>query len=397
MFTKVEISDHLNERLAKVVEPIVENIEKKSLIEISGNRAVILCEKDILRTLTKMNSKNDDRLIWEMVAREVYKCEQTAPLSAYLFLCELLGRSMSISQSRKMNSNDLQEVCKSFLGDALGNAFFNALNLSGPNATMMVEEIDGQSLVKTSDCVEVAASIPGEFGENFELRNVNFFTFDGIVEKVSDINRLLEDLVEKDEPAIILARGFGYEVVSTLLHNWRNKKLKVIPVSIAGDPMDQFLFMDIPDILGGNRIGIDDIWKERAKPVDHIEVEKGKIILNDPKISKASNRVSKKIIDDSPPNPASKEWAMSRARKISSRKITIFLGKEFGDLRGLVKDRIQSLVRFVLFARKFGVSIVNMSGNDIILPSLSITEAKKSSSSFAEIINNTKVIVSHDK
>jgi len=397
MFSKVEISNNLKDNVKVIADSIVKNIKNETLIEVSNNRAILLSEEDCLRAISKMSVDNSKRILWEMISREAYKCEQASPFSSFLFLCELAEKEIEKKVSKKMTAEALSEICRDLLGENLGKAFFDAISISGPNAIIQVEETSGQTFIKMNDCIEIAASIPGEFGEKIELRDVNFFTFDGVIEKVADINRLLEDLSQKDEAGILLARGFGYEVVSTLLYNWRTKKLKVIPASISGDLLDNFLFIDIPNVLGGNRIGLDDIWKERAGCIDQIEIEKGKIIINDAKLSRSSNAISKKIIDDSPQDPSSKEWASMRARRISSRKIVISLGREFGGLKGLVKDRIQLLVRFILFSRKHGISIVNLMGKDIIIPSHSLCEAKKSANSFVEIINNTKVTVSYDK
>lgn len=397
-FAKVEFfGSSLEDKVKNIAKSILEKIESDSLLEIASDRAIVLKENDILRVLSKMNVDENQRILWEMTAREAYKAEQSAAFSSYLFLNEISGVTSQEVFSRKMNSLDLQEISEKLLGKSLGGSLVDSLKAAGPNAILEVEEIDGQTFIRTEDCVEVSTSIPGEFGEKLELRDVNFFTFDGIIERVSEINRLLEEVSQRDETAIILARGFGYEVISTLLHNWRLKKLKIIPASVSGNPMDNFLFIDLPEIVGGNRIMIDDIWKERPELIEMIEIEKGKIIIRDSKISKNANLYSKKIIEESSSNPSAREWAAIRARKISSRKITVYLGKEYGELKGIVKDRLQSLIRFILFSRKDGISLVKTRKNDIIIPSKSFAEAKRSAASFMDVMKNTKVIIKNDK
>jgi hypothetical protein len=397
-FAKVEIfKESLQENSANIAKSILEKIETSSLIEISGNRAILLNENDSLRVLSKMTPLENERILWGMIARETYKVEQSFPFSSFVFLSEIANNSILEVSSSKLRSKDLKEIGISLLGKSLGLSIVESLIAAGPNAIVDVEEIDGQTFIKVDDCLEIRASVPGEFGEKIELRSVNFFTFDGIIEKVSEINRLLEDLSSKDEPSIILARGFGYEVVSTLLHNWRLKKLKVIPATILGDPLDNFLFIDLPEIIKGNRIFVDDIWNERAEMIDLIEIENNKITIFDPRKSIQANLVSKKIIEESSSNPEMREWAQMRARKMSSRKITIYLGREYGGLRGIVKDRIQSLIRFVLFSRKDGISLVKIQNKNIILPSQSLIEAKKAAKSFVNTMKTTKAIIQNDK
>lgn len=66
----------------------------------------------------------------------------------------------------------------------------------------------------------------------WEFSNVKVLCVDGFIDKVSEIDKLLQKSFETKQPMIIFALGYHEEVMSTILLNTAQKRFNILPVKI---------------------------------------------------------------------------------------------------------------------------------------------------------------------
>ena len=71
--------------------------------------------------------------------------------------------------------------------------------------------------------------------KKWERNDVACLIVDGLVEKVSELDRVLVSISKTKQPTVIFARGFSEDVVATLLANFMKETLDIIPVIVPYD------------------------------------------------------------------------------------------------------------------------------------------------------------------
>lgn len=385
----IKLDTNLYENVKQISKSFVEQINKKRLVLPLKNRLIVLDSNDVLRAVSEFVPKNEkDRIAQNILIRTLYHAEQQCHGAAWLLLNQIAESKITTQYCCKLNKNTLKDACEKSLGDNLGDAFFHALEHGGPAATINVENEGKGTYIRISDELVLPGTYPVEFGENVTLDEVFVVVFDGVIEKISEINRLLEELNQKDQAALIFARGYGYEVVSTLLHNWRIGKLKVIPVSANIDTISEFAFFDLPKVLSDEPQFVNQIPKlEDLEPVNVASLKLGRIAIQDRDVSKRCQKVSSEILKEINEMKGSTKWIIERTKKISSRCITINVGEDQGESSGILTDRINSIVRFIADARIQGVANVSINNEEYIVCKKAMTITKSINHSFAETLN----------
>ena len=114
---------------------------------------------------------------------------------------------------------------------------------------------------------------------------VNVIVIDGIVENVSEINNLLEMSSKNIDPTILVARGFGDDVLQTLYVNMQRKTLNVMPVKLTGDERGINDYVDISVVSKTDPVSylkgdlISKIDYNDVSSVEKVEVRPGKITI----------------------------------------------------------------------------------------------------------------------
>jgi chaperonin GroEL (HSP60 family) len=113
----------------------------------------------------------------------------------------------------------------------VANMVLEAVNLSGLEGNIVpshshkgysVELVSGYNFN-----VSTYPQISSENGGRWERRNVRVLVIDGVVEKESEIHNIFTRAYEEDEPLLLVARGYGEEVIATIM---ANKKLDICPI-----------------------------------------------------------------------------------------------------------------------------------------------------------------------
>ena len=91
-----------------------------------------------------------------------------------------------------------------------------------------------------------------ENNSKWEASEVKCVCIDGIIESVSEIHHILEKLNSLQQPAVLFARGFSMEVISTLSVNARRGTLNVAPVVVGYTIEHANTLKDIAIACGGD-------------------------------------------------------------------------------------------------------------------------------------------------
>ena len=88
----------------------------------------------------------------------------------------------------------------------------------------------------------------------FEIFNPEIFMIEGAPATLSEIEGLIYRHVESQRPIVLIARHFPEEVSATLATNWRNGKLKILPIVYGEDLSSINLAADIIAVAGGELV-----------------------------------------------------------------------------------------------------------------------------------------------
>jgi hypothetical protein len=204
---------------------------------------------------------------------------------------------------------------------------------------------------------------------------VSIIVIDGIIESVSEINNLLENASKNVEPMIIVARGFGDDVLQTLYVNMQRKTLNVFPVKLLNDEVSINSFVDMSVVsktepvsyLKGNLISA--INYDEISVIEKAEVRNGKLVLINRAAAGAVYRHLERLRKDVDRKKESLDaMAMEmlnniitgRMKSLSGRSIELTLSKDITtkDTHEL-KVEIDGAFRTIPTARDFGMVDVN--------------------------------------
>lgn len=80
--------------------------------------------------------------------------------------------------------------------------------------------------------------------------DVKCLIIDGVIEKISEIDSLLQRCNNEKRPMVIFARGFDRDVTATLRVNYVRKTLNVIPITVEFDLETVNVLLDIATVVG---------------------------------------------------------------------------------------------------------------------------------------------------
>lgn len=186
------------------------------------------------------------------------------------------------------NKKDLTEVIKV------------AVDLAGMEGNITVEE--NESIAAKNFVIEK------RFGYNFksietppglisptkfwEFSDVKIMCVDGFIDRVSEIDKILQKSYETKIPLIIFAMGFHEEVMSTILLNSAQKKFNIIPIKLSSNLSGLNVNNDIAVISGAKVISVVNgdlislVKYEDLITVEKVFISQNNIIINNKETTK---------------------------------------------------------------------------------------------------------------
>jgi hypothetical protein len=273
-----------------------------------------------------------------------------------------------------------------------GRHLTEAISLGGGQAVLSVRETSAGSFTLVSNSIDMPVAGVAEFGTEVLLSDCKFLAYDGVIERISEINFLLESSISTGSPLAIYARGYGYEVVSTLLHNWRNKRLRVLPLTPANDPQN-FWFADLPYVTCVEPITSSLQNWDNLHSIGSIRITQGILSIQDQKASDRAALRRSQITREGDEIGANRALVDERAGRLSSRKIEINLGRDMGDAIGITKDRIGCLIRLHMHSRGDVLVTRSFAGSSIVIPAKSDIVGQQTASSLVKEMQTRSTVV----
>ena len=332
---------NLHRELRKISRSIVLGIERKEFRFTANNRSIALGPLDVLRILTHYSGESDiEKIACRLLLREAYLCEKKSPLGSYALIHEIVtGGSDPL---RKADQKSIKDMLDLLNESTLASAVLTGLQACGNRAQVFVEENSSeQTHVRLRGRSEFPVVSLPEFGTKIVLQECPIASFDGVIETVSEIHHILESHYESKKPLILLSRGMSTEVASVLVQNWRMGNLKVVPVTSRVDWTQEFVVRDVSACFSD-----DPLVHFREKKIELIESKD--VEIDSGFLRFESNRA---LQDDPDMNIDVVEFHESRKKWHSNRSVTILLGGDLGDYRGILKDRLSTILRFIQFSK----------------------------------------------
>ena len=160
--------------------------------------------------------------------------------------------------SRSVTEHDLQEELAKVSDDpVLSTAIWEALMVSGLEGKIHVEDGTLQNYVveqKSGYYFDVLKPFKFMLPQTniWDEPNVKVMLVDGILEKVSEIDKILNGAMDTKIPVLLIAHGFSEEVISTIKVNVDYKKFNIMPVRLAPDLDSLNVINDIAVVSGGD-------------------------------------------------------------------------------------------------------------------------------------------------
>lgn len=208
---------------ATVVSQLLDIVDRaEKLSEGGGNVAFETCTTTFLRELPKLNDHRNTAALQRLLKADL----------------DALADAMSLQAVPYKKQELYNDVVATLEGpNNLSTAVIEALNLAGIQGNVVVETSamnETLQVEKKTGYHFQGITVPAAFMQTatreWNRRNVRVLCVDGIIEKVSELDKLLTAANTTKQSMVIVAQGFSEEVLGTLQVNFTKKLLDVVPV-----------------------------------------------------------------------------------------------------------------------------------------------------------------------
>lgn len=257
-------------------------------INVALNSQGYPLNKETYHFLTKVLEPNNrvERTLYMLLFQAAYQSELLSAGSAYVairfaneFICELMKvpdlsrrnevELMAIFESMASKLNEavckyskniteealLEEIRRITDDKELCEAILQAITVCGLEGKIHIEDsISNSYVVEQKSGYFFSAVKPFKFfipqSGLWEAHNPKVMLVDGIIEQVSEIDKILNGAMETKIPVLLLAHGFSEEVISTLKVNVDHGKFNIMPVRLTTDLDSLNVLNDIAVVCG---------------------------------------------------------------------------------------------------------------------------------------------------
>ena len=152
-------------------------------------------------------------------------------------------------------------ISKTLDGPNLSAAVLQALELAGIQGNIVVEAsllTETLQVEKKTGYHFQGVTIPAAFLKNvtreWRRQNVKVLCVDGIIEKVSELDKILSEANKTKQSLVLVAQGFSEEVLGTLQVNFSRKLLDVVPVLLEPSLETLNVVNDISVVCGNSSL-----------------------------------------------------------------------------------------------------------------------------------------------
>jgi hypothetical protein len=259
-------------------------------ITVALNEQGYPLRKDTYHFLTRILQPQTrvERTLYMLLFQAAYQSELLSSGSAYLairFANEFIEQLLKSPDLLEMNEVDLlgsfdkivevykekvcqlsenmteatmqEEVFRTCEDQMLAKAIWEALHVSGLEGKIHVEDGTLSTYVveqKSGYYFDVLKPFRFMLPPNgiWEANEVKVMLVDGIIERVSELDKILNGAMETQIPVLLIAHGFSEEVVATIKANVDYNKFNVMPVRLTTDLESLNVINDIAVVSGGD-------------------------------------------------------------------------------------------------------------------------------------------------
>lgn len=350
----------------KKVNDLKDKIEEGSLVFDYGGRLIRAKPVDIIRVISQSKKSNSlDLCTKNIILNSLITMESRAPFSSHAFLDSLKEQPVSKWKTKlRVEPHEMLYLVKKSLGDGICYEIFKTIfeNASLFGTVEFKVSKEKQSFeVHSSGGKSYEGQLPMLWNEKVNnLENSKIIFIDGIIEKISEIHLLLETSSLSKSPLIIMARGFGADVVHTLSENYKTKKLNVVPFQVLEEEV-KLVENEIYSIKSDN---YRDIFKTSFEDIDnmsHVTIKKNALII----LNGSKDELSSSVI----------------------------VPQRYLDHIALIEDRINSSIVYARNISKFGLILNEL--NRPVYGRKQYEIAIKTSKKIKELIENLGCVVIH--
>lgn len=163
-------------------------------------------------------------------------------------------REFSEAITEESLKKEIEKVCDD---SVLSTAIWEAISVSGLEGKIHVEDGTLSNYVveqKSGYYFDVLKPFKFMLPANgiWEASNVKVLLIDGILERVSEIDKILNGAMTTKIPLLLIAHGFSEEVISTIKVNVDYNKFNIMPVRLTTDLESLNVINDIAVVSGGD-------------------------------------------------------------------------------------------------------------------------------------------------
>ena len=362
-----------NSNIEKIVTKVTkENIKlldrlKKGELSFNyGGRPIKATNSDIVRVVSEWPQNDLNVLtIRNIILNAVLSSEIKSAGSGVIAMSMFVRPKSRVTVKNRVELHDIMELISCSIGRGSIYSVVEAIIKEGSiNCSFTCEIGKGDKDFKVD--IQPTMKISGVPHEIFDakfnkLSNHAILVIDGSIERVSEIDRLLQSCSKEDRNLLLCARSFSPDVANTLFQNFKNKNLRVIPfkVDLSEDSKSLLLkngitFIDSESSQVLNTLHIDDL----SETYDLIYA-----------------RGSMKIING---------LGLDRHAKVE-------IPKHLKHQAGIIEDRIKYSLSVALTAARTGIVFLD---DQPMCTSQAYSVAKKTSAGLSYTIKNLGCIVS---
>ena len=193
--------------------------------------------------------------------------------------------------------------------------------------------------------------------------DISVIIIDGIVESVGEIHHLLDHFSSTKKSLLMIARGFGEEVIATLGINYNRGTLKAYPICAPLDVGSANLINDMAVIAGSDIVSslkgdlISTIDPHTIPTFDKVKIRKKEIVISGISSTRISNHYTYllKKRDEFKFATEAHNIISARMKCISSLSSSIIMGQNLKNRRGVMGDRLDVTLRMIKEIAGYGI------------------------------------------
>lgn len=355
-----------------------------SIVEVFKDRALGGSPAESLRVLSAWKPSTDiDGVARSLVLLSAYRAEQSSPSAGYLFLRLLAGENLRSGGVRQMLESDLSSLLSDVSDETVENLLYESIRHAGAAGNVSVY-VGGITHISVDESSSYPVIVSPSFHNARTLTSRRIVAFDGVIESVGQMNAFLEKCAEDRSQILLIARAFSTEVASTIFANNQRGVFDILPVTPGTSVEDEFTILDVSTVVGQRTLTT--IAYDNSSQCHDVVVENGKLKVH---LKDTSGRedLLKKLRGEIAQfaDPDILKMLHNRISRISTRRVSVCIGEEFGDTREIVKERFDHGMRCFLVSRRRGVVEIDKK----VYPGDSLKIATSTHEAFRQLVRNT--------